>query len=114
MKGLTACVMAVVISLGLCGCLGDMRTVVALDKNNAASPSLAQAQTITVTEKGTYYLFAGSDEKNPIYKTEMKKGGTLGFEASGDRAKAVANGIRVELSDYAEGESYQWKIEEKK
>jgi hypothetical protein len=101
----------VVLTIGLAGCLGEMRPVIGLEAGPATRPV---SQTMTVAEKGTYYLYSSKEPKNPQYKTEMKRGDTLGFQASGDRAQAVANGIRVELSEYAEGASYEWKLEEQK
>jgi hypothetical protein len=100
-----------VLALTLAGCLGDMRTVATLDPGPTTRPI---NQTMAVTEKGTYYLYSTKEPNEPKYKTEMRKGDTIGFQASGDRAQGVANGIRVELSDYSEGAGYQWKVEEKK
>ena len=104
-------VAVVVLAAGLVGCQGEMRTVVSLDAGPATRPI---NQTVPVTDKGTYYLYSSKEPNEAKYRTEMKKGDTIGFQASGDRAQGVANGIRVELSDYAEGASYQWKLEEKK
>jgi hypothetical protein len=100
-----------VLALTLAGCLGEMRTVATLDPGPTTRPI---SQTMPVTEKGTYYLYSTKEPNDPKYKTEMKRGDTIGFQASGDRAQGVANGIRVELSDYSEGAGYQWKVEEKK
>jgi hypothetical protein len=100
----------VVLAAALVGCQGEMRTVIALDPGPATRPI---SQTVPVTEKGTYYLYSTKEPKEEKYRTEMKKGDTIGFQASGDRAQAVANGIRVELSEYSEGAGYEWKIEEK-
>jgi len=52
--------------------------------------------------------------KTPIYETDLKKGDEVGFRARGDHARGIAKGTIIELDDYADGASYEWKIEEKK
>jgi hypothetical protein len=111
MVRLAARLAAVVLVVVVAGCQGERRSVISLGAGPTTQPL---TQTIKVTEKGTYYLYSSKEPNEPRYRTEMRKGDTLGFQASGDRAQAVANGIRVELSEYAEGASYEWKIEEQK
>jgi hypothetical protein len=100
---------SVAVLMGLVGCQTPMRTVLTL-QDGQVSPT----ESLLVTEKGTYYLYSSADGKDPIYKTDLKKGEELGFRTHGDRAHATAKGIRIELSDFAEGASYYWKVEEQK
>ena len=100
---------SVAVLMGLVGCQTPMRTVLTL-QDGQVSPT----ESVLVTEKGTYYLYSSVDGKDPIYKTDLRKGDELGFRTHGDRAHATAKGIRIELSDFSEGASYYWKIEEKK
>ncbi|HEY7118184.1 MAG TPA: hypothetical protein VH475_16460 [Tepidisphaeraceae bacterium] len=114
MKGLRTFALAgALIVTILAGCQTPMRTVISLDSDNAKADAQPQVQTINATEKGTYYLYSSKEQK-PIYQTDLKKGEPVGFETHGDRARGIAKGIRIELSDYSEGASYSWKIEEKK
>jgi hypothetical protein len=97
--------------LCVAGCQTPMITVVALENQDAAQPI---EQSTTVKEKGTYYLYSSQDPKTVIQEVELKKGDELGFRVTGNRARAFAKGILVELPEYSEGASYYWKVEEKK
>lgn len=110
MKSLRMLVMAVFLFTGVAGCETPMRSVLELQNQGAATAS----ETINVPEKGTYYLYSSVDPKKELFRKDLKKGDPLGFTVHGDRARAVAGGTLVELSDYSDGASYYWKIEEKK
>jgi hypothetical protein len=125
MKSLLSLGVVAIILLGAAGCETPMTAVIALDNGGDLTSAttkmslkgggdIPSAKTIKVTEKGTYYLYSSKDPKTPIFEKELKKGDELGFSVHGDRAHALAAGTIVELSDYAEGASYVWKIEEKK
>ena len=99
------------------GCQTPMRTIVSLE-NEAIKDTAATTQplsrTVPAPEKGTYKLFSSKQPKTPIYETDLKKGDEVGFRARGDHARGIAKGTIIELDDYADGASYEWKIEEKK
>lgn len=111
MKSLLACVAAVWV-LGLAGCQGEMHPVATLANNNGSVEPTTQLT--AVTAKGTYHLYSSQKPNEAIYQIDLKKGDQIGFSVHGDRAWAMAKGIRIELSGYSEGASYQWKYEEKK
>jgi hypothetical protein len=96
--------------LGVTGCQGEMHDVMTLPSLSADQ----KPQMMTVTEKGTYYLYSSKDPKAVLFKRELKKGDQLGFSVHGDRARALAAGTIIELDDYTDGASYTWKLEEKK
>lgn len=100
---------ALAILTALVGCQSPMRTILSLEDGKPTP-----ADTVNVSEKGTYYLYSSLDPKERIYQIDLKKGDPVGFSTHGDRAHATAKGIRIELSDFAEGADYYWKIEEKK
>jgi hypothetical protein len=102
-------VASVVLLIGIMGCQSPMRTVLSLQDGK-----VTPGDSFVVSEKGTYYLYSSVDEKDPIYKVDLRKGDELGFSTHGDRAHATAKGIRIELSDFSEGANYFWKMEEKK
>lgn len=109
MRLLTSFVISVIL-VGAGGCETPMVPVLTLETEGAAATS----QVIKVTEKRTYYLYSSKDPKREVFHKDLKKGDELGFSVRGDRARALAGGTIVELSDYSEGASYSWKIEEKK
>jgi hypothetical protein len=99
-----------VLLLAACGCETQMKDVMVLP-----SQSLGKVpEMMTVSEKGTYYLYSSKAPKTVVYKKELKKGDELGFSVHGDSAWAKAAGVRIQLDDYSEGTTYTWKIEEKK
>jgi hypothetical protein len=108
---------AAVMVLVIVGCQTPMRTIVSLE-NSAIKDTAATTQplsrTVPAPEKGTYMLFSSKQPKTPIYQTDLKKGDEVGFRARGDHARGIAKGTIIELDDYADGASYEWKVEEKK
>jgi hypothetical protein len=117
MQGLFASVAAAVVLLGIAGCQTPKRTVITLE-NAAMVENSTETQTLNRTvpapKKATYFLYSSKQPGSPIYQTDLKKGDEVGFRARGDRARGIAKGIIIELDDYAEGASYEWRVEEKK
>jgi len=116
-RSMMTAAVAVAMVLAAVGCQTPMRTIVALE-NEAIKDTAATTQplsrTVPAPEKGTYKLFSSKQPKTPIYETDLKKGDEVGFRARGDHARGIAKGTIIELDDYADGASYEWKIEEKK
>jgi hypothetical protein len=104
-------VVVLAIAGALAGCQAEMKQVVTLDRVDGSQP---YDQMVAAPEKGTYYLYSSKKPNEAVYHTDLKRGEQLGFHVSGDRAQAIAKGIRIELSDYSEGANYVWKREEKK
>ena len=108
---------AAIILLGVAGCQTPKRTVISLGNaamvENSGEPQTLN-RTVPAPQKATYFLYSSKQPGSPIYQTDLKKGDELGFRARGDRARGIAKGIIIELDDYAEGASYEWKVEEKK
>ena len=108
---------SLVMLLAAAGCETPMRSIVALE-NSAIKDAAARTQplnrTVPAPEKGTYKLFSSKQPKTPIFETDLKKGDEVGFRARGDHARGIAKGTIIELDDYADGASYEWKIEEKR
>jgi hypothetical protein len=104
-------VVVVGFALGVGGCQNNKRDVVTLDRSDASSEL---DKLVAAPEKGTYYLYSSRDGDKAVYHTDLKRGEELGFHVHGDRATAIAKGIRVELSDFNEGATYVWKVEEEK
>src|SRR4051812_23480599 len=117
LRGSMVRLVAGVVLAGAVGCETSMRTVVAIE-NTAISDTAATTQpmnrTVQAPENGTYQLFSSKQPRTPIYETVLKRGEEIGFRARGQVARGVAGGKIIELDDYAEGASYQWKIEEKR
>ena len=108
---------SLVMLLAAAGCETPMRSIVALENSaikDAAATTQPLSRTVPAPEKGTYKLFSSKQPKTPIFETDLKKGDEVGFRARGDHARGIAKGTIIELDDYAEGASYEWKIEEKK
>jgi len=101
-------VVALCLLMSLPGCIGATTPVLTLEAGQPA-PEL-----VTVTVPATYYLFAGAEDKKPIYQVDLKKNEKLGFVRKGDRIDAMAKGILIELPERAEGVSYTWRVPEKK
>jgi hypothetical protein len=119
MIGVRASVMvtAVVFLAATGGCQAPMRTIVALENSaikDTAAATRPLERTVPAPEKGSYKLFSSKQPKTPIYETDLRKGDEVGFRARGDHARGIAKGTIIELDDYAEGASYEWKIEEKR
>jgi len=108
---------SLVMLLAAAGCETPMRSIVALENSaikDAAATTQPLNRTVPAPEKGTYKLFSSKQPKTPIFETDLKKGDEVGFRARGDHARGIAKGTIIELDDYADGASYEWKIEEKK
>jgi hypothetical protein len=110
MQRLLSLVLSAVLLTVIAGCQGEMHDVMTLPAMGADQPP----QMMTVTEKGTYYLYSSKDPKTSLFRKDLKKGDQIGFSVHGDRARALAAGTIVQLDDYSEGTSYVWKLEEKK
>jgi hypothetical protein len=107
----------VVVLLMAVGCQAPMRTIVSLENGaikDAAATTQPLERTVPAPEKGSYKLFSSKQPKTAIFETDLKKGDEVGFRARGDHARGIAKGTIIELDDYAEGASYEWKIEEKR
>ena len=116
-RGLLVAVVAAVVLATAGGCQAPMRTIVSLENaaiKDAAATTQPLERTVPAPEKGSYKLFSSKQPKTPIFETDLKKGDEVGFRARGDHARGIAKGTIIELDDYAEGASYQWKIEEKR
>ena len=110
MKSLLILVVTALFVSGIAGCEKEMHDVLTLPVQSEDQA----AKTMTVTEKGTYYLYSSKDPKKALFRKDLKKGDTIGFSVHGDRARALAAGTIIELDDYSEGASYSWKLEDKK
>src|SRR5258706_16291028 len=110
MKSLLLLVLPAVLLSAVAGCESPMHDVMVLPSQGAEQTP----QMITVNERGTYFLYSSKDPRTVLFRKELKKGEQLGFSVHGDRARALAAGTIIELSDYSEGASYTWKLEEKK
>lgn len=110
MKNLLMLVVTALFVSSIAGCQKDMHDVLTLPVQSADQAP----KTMTVTEKGTYYLYSSKDPKKALFQKDLKKGDTIGFSVHGDRARALAAGTIIELDDYSEGASYAWKMEDKK
>jgi hypothetical protein len=116
-RGSAVAAVAVAMFLAAAGCQTPMRTIVSLENTaiaDAAATTQPLSRTVPAPEKGTYMLFSSKQPKTAIYQTDLKKGDEVGFRARGDHARGIAKGTIIELDDYADGASYEWKIEEKK
>lgn len=121
MKGLLRSVVAaaaIIVQLGVAaGCQTRLNTVVTLaneSMSDTAATTRPLDRTIPAPVKGEYLLFSSKQPNTPIYQTDLKKGEPVGFRARGSVARGIAGGKIVELDDYENGASYEWKIEEKK
>jgi hypothetical protein len=116
-RSVTTVAVGVAMLLAAGGCQAPMRTIVSLENatiKDTAATTQPLSRTVPAPEKATYKLFSSKQPKTAIYETDLKKGDEVGFRARGDHARAIAKGTIIELDDYAEGASYEWKIEEKK
>jgi hypothetical protein len=122
MMGVRGSVMAtvatgIVMLVAAAGCQTPMRTIVSLENSaikDAAATTQPLNRTVPAPEKATYKLFSSKQPNTPIFETDLKKGDEVGFRARGDHARGIAKGTIIELDDYSEGASYEWKIEEKR
>jgi len=105
---LPAAALAACLLLFLTGCIGPTTPVLTLEATQQP-PEL-----MTAPAAGPYYLFAGAEEKKPIYQIDLKKNEKFGFVNKGTRVDAIARGILIELPDRSEGVKYTWRIPEKK
>jgi len=109
MKNLLMFIFSGIVLTAAAGCDTHMKDLLTLPPEGAS----VTPQTMTVTEKGTYYLYSSKEPKTVLFRKDLKKGDEIGFSVHGDRARATAAGTIIELSDYSEGASYTWKIEVK-
>jgi len=103
-------VIVVGFALGMGGCQDTKRDVVTLEHTDAPEVD----KLVPAPDKGTYYLYSSRDANKAVYHVDLKRGEELGFHVHGDRATGIAKGIRVDLSEYNEGATYVWKVEEEK
>lgn len=102
----------IAVALVLAGCQPDVKTILSLEGGKITSSQ----EMITITEKGTYYLYAKTpkDKEELRFRKDLKKGDQLGFRRKGNEIQGFAAGTIIELSEAQEGTSYYWKMEEKK